>query len=90
MKVFNIEISAGSVKKLLTAGKYVDRDIVITATGGTGIDAEEYEGPTTVTPSAEEQKLATAQKYLAQDITIEKIPFEKIENDDGGLTAKIG
>lgn len=32
---FNIEIESGTSKRLPTAGKYCDRDIVITATGGT-------------------------------------------------------
>lgn len=39
---FNIEVESGKSKKLLTAGKYCDRDIVITATGtgGGGIEID--------------------------------------------------
>jgi hypothetical protein len=33
---FNIEVEGGSAVRLPTAGKYCDRDIVITATGGSG------------------------------------------------------
>lgn len=33
---FNIEVAGGSTVRLPTAGKYCDRDIVITATGGGG------------------------------------------------------
>jgi hypothetical protein len=36
MSEFNITVDGGSSVRLLTAGKYCDRDIVITATGGGG------------------------------------------------------
>ena len=32
---FNIEVESGTSVRLPTAGKYCDRDIVVTATGGT-------------------------------------------------------
>lgn len=32
---FNIEVQAGTTARLLVGGKYCDRDIVVTATGGT-------------------------------------------------------
>ena len=34
MSEFNITVDGGTSKRLLTAGKYCDRDIVITAEGG--------------------------------------------------------
>lgn len=34
MSTHNIEVNAGTTVRLPTAGKYCDRDIVITATGG--------------------------------------------------------
>ena len=37
MSEINITIEGGTSKRLLTAGKYCDRDIVVTATGGGGI-----------------------------------------------------
>lgn len=37
---FSIEVESGKTVKLSTAGKYCDRDILITATGGTGGDTE--------------------------------------------------
>lgn len=37
MSEFNIEVDGGSSVRLPTAGKYCDRDIVVTATGG-GVD----------------------------------------------------
>lgn len=36
MSAFNIEVAGGTSVRLPTAGKYCDRDIVITATGGGG------------------------------------------------------
>lgn len=35
---FEIEVSGGSSVRLPTAGKYCDRDIVVTATGGGGVE----------------------------------------------------
>ena len=34
MGEFNVEVESGTSKRLLTAGKYCDRDIVVSATGG--------------------------------------------------------
>lgn len=36
MSEFNITVEGGTTKRLKTAGKYCDRDIVVTATGGGG------------------------------------------------------
>ena len=36
MSEYNITVEGGTSKRLLTAGKYCDRDIVVTATGGGG------------------------------------------------------
>lgn len=36
MSEFNITVEGGTSKRLKTAGKYCDRDIVVTATGGGG------------------------------------------------------
>ena len=54
MSEFNIEIEGGSSKRLKTAGKYCDRDIVVTASGGGGgeIDALIDRSITEVTSSA--------------------------------------
>lgn len=38
MSEFNITIKGGTSKRLPTAGKYVDRDIIVTAEGGGGSD----------------------------------------------------
>lgn len=36
MSDINISVEGGESKRLLTAGKYCDRDIVVTASGGGG------------------------------------------------------
>lgn len=36
MTTFNVEVAGGSSVRLTTAGKYCDRDIIVTATGGGG------------------------------------------------------
>lgn len=41
MSAFNIEVAGGSSVRLPTAGKYCDRDIIVTATGGGGGNGEE-------------------------------------------------
>lgn len=41
MSEYNITVDGGTSKRLLTAGKYCDRDIVVTATGGGGGDVPE-------------------------------------------------
>lgn len=42
MSEFNITVEGGASKRLLTAGKYCDRDIVVTATGGGGGDIDAF------------------------------------------------
>lgn len=39
MSEINISLEGGTSKRLLTAGKYCDRDIVVTAEGGSGLGA---------------------------------------------------
>ena len=60
MSEINIEIDGGTSKRLLTAGKYCDRDIVITATGSGGASStniDESEKPTTETLLVSSAKL---------------------------------
>lgn len=42
MSEINITVEGGTSKRLLTAGKYCDKDIVVTATGGGGGQESEY------------------------------------------------
>ena len=53
---------------------------------------EPYTGPTTVTPSGSDQTLATEEKFLLSDITVEAIPDDFVgsavpRNDSSDLTA---
>ena len=49
-----------------------------------------YDGEYEVTPSSEEQVLATAGCSLTDDITISSIPYYEVSNDYGGTTVTIG
>lgn len=54
-------------------------------------DLPAYDGEYTVTPLADgEQTLLTKGKYNARDITVEKIPYYEVSNDEGGTTINIG
>ena len=85
----NIVVEGGSSVRLPTSGKYCDRDIVITATGS----AESYPtyvGTYEITPSVDEKILATENKILKQNITVNKIPYAEVTNNTGGMTVTIG
>lgn len=50
-----------------------------------------YTGEYFVVPKAAERTvLDTANKYLAQDVTVERIPMYEAANDAGGNTLSIG
>ncbi len=49
-----------------------------------------YEGSYEVTPSVENQTLATKERVLTDDITILEIPFFSVGNTAGGNTVYIG
>ena len=50
-----------------------------------------YTGEYLVVPKVAEQTvLETANKYLAQDVTVERIPMYEASNDAGGNTLSIG
>lgn len=53
--------------------------------------AEEYEGPYQVRPSPHgSQVLETRYRLMADDVTVEEIPYYKTTNESGGYTAIIG
>ena len=58
----------------------------------TGIseDVEYYTDQYEITPSAEEQKLYTKQKYMLNDVTVNEIPFFETKNEMDGITVYIG
>lgn len=54
------------------------------------LSGEPYEGEYEVTPKVEtETVLPTAQKLLARDVTVHKIPYYEVSNNSGGLTIYI-
>lgn len=68
--------SAGNLIGLLTIPTYIDVDL--------------YEGEYEVTPKFASVELATQNKTLVQDITVNAIPVSITENLSGGNTVYIG
>lgn len=53
-------------------------------------DVEYYEGSFDVIPAVSEQVLATADKYMTSDVTVQAIPYFDVGNTAGGSTVYIG
>lgn len=49
-----------------------------------------YEGSYEVTPSFDEQVLATRSKTMRDDVTVHEIPVHRVSNPAGGVTVSIG
>lgn len=60
----------------------------VTIRGGSG--GEPYDGPYTVTPDFETQELATKDKILKDNVTVDPIAVARVENPSGGKTIYIG
>ena len=60
----------------------------VTIRGGSG--GEPYDGPYTVTPDFETQELATKDKLLKDNVTVDPIAVARVENPAGGKTIFIG
>lgn len=60
----------------------------VTIRGGSG--GESYDGPYTVTPDFETQELATKDKLLKDNVTVDPIAVARVENPAGGKTIFIG
>lgn len=61
-------------------------DVTIREGGG----GEPYDGPYTVTPNFETQELATKDKLLKDNVTVDPIAVARVENPAGGKTIFIG
>ena len=64
--------------------------VSIQAGSAGGLAVETYAGPYAVTPQVDAQSLATAQKYMQQDVHIRAIPYYDTGNSAGGRTIYIG
>lgn len=61
-------------------------DVIIRGGGG----GEPYDGPYTVTPDFETQELATKDRLLKDNVTVDPIAVARVENPSGGKTIFIG
>lgn len=57
---------------------------------GTGGTKPYYEGEYTITPRVYEQTMATREKTMRSNVTIQVIPLAQVDNPQGGMTATIG
>ena len=60
----------------------------VTIRGGSG--GEPYDGPYTVTPDFETQELATKDRLLKDNVTVDPIAVARVGNPAGGKTIFIG
>ena len=60
----------------------------VTIRGGSG--GEPYDGPYTVTPDFETQELATKDRLLKDNVTVDPIAVARVEDPAGGKTIFIG
>lgn len=79
---------------LLTIDLEIQNDCVIDievqeGVGGGGGELPYYTGNYEVVPKVTEQKLPTAKKSMAKDVTVLEIPFEEVHNITG-TTVTIG
>lgn len=63
---------------------------VLDAVPVSGVVADPYEGAYTITPKLELQTMATKNKMMQDNVTIEKIPVTVAPNSAGGNTVIIG
>lgn len=61
-------------------------DVTIREGGG----GEAYDGPYTVTPDFKTQELATKDRLLKDNVTVDPISVARVENPAGGKTIYIG
>ena len=54
------------------------------------VGGEPYDGPYTVTPDFETQELATKDRVLKDNVTVDPIAVARVENPSGGKTIYIG
>lgn len=91
MSEITITVASGSTVRLKTAGKYCKQDILVSSTFTPSDEsAPIYEGPYVSVPGVDEQILNTKNKIMADNVTIQKIPYFEVTNNSGGTTASIG
>lgn len=86
-EVVNVSQKENEKVNLMFTG---DEVVNISWAEGTKVMPDTYGGPYDVIPTVEGLTLYTKDKSMADDVTVEKIPFIEAENLQGGYTATIG
>lgn len=78
----------GTLRCTLTGGRRLSARLSIERIIQNGSGT--YAGPYQVDPSFDEQMLETAQKVMADDVTVHAIEVSRVSNPSGGITVYIG
>ena len=73
----------------ITVGGEIVLDVELNEAIQVGGEFPYYDGSYKVTPKATEQKLATRDKTMRDDVTVKAIPFSSVANIAGGVTINI-
>lgn len=65
-------------------------DDITVVIGGGGGDLPAYTGAYDVVPKVTQQTLPTANKRMTRDVTVMKIPYYEVSNEEDGQTVYIG
>lgn len=88
-----VEVKVGDIKREIIDVNITDPEKVEVEIKSEVVkvgEYEEYKGDYTVTPRVSEQKLATAEKLLKNDVVVKEIPYAEVSNLTGGKTVTIG
>lgn len=82
--------SVATVDIDMTCGQRIELDMSQTVSVIGALDYPIYSGPYDATPTVDGLTLATKQKLMTEDVSVEPIPIGFVSNDSGGRTVTIG
>ena len=68
----------------------VTKSVELRGTVGIGDTTQEYSGTYDIIPQISPQLLLTSNKKMLNDLNVWAIPYEEVDNEQGGRTATIG
>lgn len=82
--------SVATVDIDMTCGQRIELDVSQKVSVIGALDYPIYGGPYDATPTVDGLTLATKQKLMTKDVSVEPIPIGSVSNDSGGRTVTIG